>query len=58
MMYSRLTIARDLLKDDGVIFMSIDDNEVHNLKKIADEVFGEENFVVALIWNKQHSQQQ
>jgi len=57
-MYSRLTIARDLLKDDGVIFMSIDDNEVHNLKKIADEVFGEENFVVALIWNKQHSQQQ
>jgi adenine-specific DNA-methyltransferase len=39
MMYERLTVARDLLKDDGVIFMSIDDNEVHNLRKIADEVF-------------------
>lgn len=52
MMYSRLTIARDLLKDDGVIFMSIDDNEVHNLRKIADEVFGEEN-VEVLIWNKE-----
>lgn len=49
MMYERLLIARDLLKDDGVIFMSIDDNEVHNLRKIADEVFGEENFVNAFI---------
>jgi len=45
MMYERLLIARDLLKDDGVIFISIDDNEVHNLRKIADEIFGEENFV-------------
>ncbi|MCG8235855.1 site-specific DNA-methyltransferase [Tenacibaculum finnmarkense] len=45
MMYERLLVARDLLTDDGVIFMSIDDNEVHNLRKIADEVFGEENFV-------------
>lgn len=45
MMYPRLKLARNLLKDDGVIFMSIDDNEVHNLRKIADEVFGEENFV-------------
>ncbi|MBS8121992.1 DNA methyltransferase [Candidatus Vampirococcus lugosii] len=43
MMYERLVVARDLLKDDGVIFMSIDDNEVHNLRKIADEIFGEEN---------------
>jgi len=45
MMYERLVVARDLLTDDGVIFMSIDDNEVHNLRKIADEVFGEENFI-------------
>jgi adenine-specific DNA-methyltransferase len=44
MMYERLSVARDLLTDDGVIFMSIDDNEVHNLRKIGDEVFGEENF--------------
>ena len=45
MMYERLLVARDLLTDDGVIFMSIDDNEVHNLRKISDEIFGEENFV-------------
>ena len=45
MMYERLVVARDLLKDDGVIFISIDDNEVHNLRKTCDEVFGEENFV-------------
>jgi adenine-specific DNA-methyltransferase len=45
MMYERLVVARDLLKDDGVIFISIDDNEVHNLRKICDEVFGEENFI-------------
>lgn len=49
MMFSRLTIARDLLRDDGVIFMSIDDNEVYNLRKIADEIFGEENFKGAII---------
>lgn len=58
MMYERLIIARDLLRDDGVIFISIDDNEVHNLRKVCDEVFGESNFVAQLIWNKQHSQQQ
>lgn len=58
MMYSRLTIARDLLTDDWVIFMSIDDNEVTNLKKICDEVFGEENFIEIFIvrsnprWNQ------
>lgn len=51
MMYERLLVARDLLTDDGVIFMSIDDNEVHNLRKIADEVFGEENFVAEFIVN-------
>ena len=49
MMYERLIVARDLLKDDWVIFMSIDDNEVHNLRKIADEVFGEENFTAQII---------
>lgn len=48
MMYERLLIARDLLKDDGVIFISIDDNEVHNLRKICDEVFGEDNFISLL----------
>lgn len=45
MMYPRLKLARNLLKDDGVIFISIDDNEVHNLRKVCDEVFGEENFI-------------
>lgn len=45
MMYPRLRLARNLLTDDGVIFISIDDNEVHNLRKICDEVFGEDNFV-------------
>ncbi len=52
MMYERLIVARDLLREDGVIFISIDDNEVHNLRKICDEVFGEENFVTDLIWEK------
>ena len=52
MMYERLVVARDLLKDDGVIFISIDDNEVHNLRKICDEVFGEENFVTTYCWEK------
>ena len=51
MMYERLLIARDLLKEDGVIFISIDDNEVHNLRKICEEVFGEENLVADLIWS-------
>ncbi len=45
MMYPRLYIARNLLKDDGVIFVSIDDNEVHNLRMIMNEIFGEENFI-------------
>ena len=47
MMYPRLRLAANLLKDDGVIFISIDDNEVFNLKKVCDEVFGEENFLAA-----------
>ncbi|PIV97592.1 MAG: site-specific DNA-methyltransferase, partial [Flavobacteriaceae bacterium CG17_big_fil_post_rev_8_21_14_2_50_31_13] len=50
MMYSRLLIARQLLKEDGVIFISIDDNEVHHLRKLCDEVFGEENFGGQLVW--------
>jgi len=49
MMYERLLLARDLLKDDGVIFISIDDNEVHNLRKICDEVLGDKNFVAQII---------
>lgn len=52
MMYSRLLIARQLLRDDGVIFISIDDNEVHHLRKLCDEVFGEENFISQIIWKK------
>ena len=50
MMYSRLLIARQLLKEDGVIFISIDDNEVHHLRKLCDEVFGEENFGGQIVW--------
>lgn len=55
MMYPRLKLARDLLSDDGVIFISIDDNEVENLKKICDEVFGEGNFIAQLIWERAYS---
>lgn len=51
MMYPRLKLARNLLSEDGVIFISIDDNEQANLKKLCDEVFGEDNFVAQLIWN-------
>lgn len=50
MIYPRLKVAKDLLADDGVIFISIDDNEQANLKKICDEVFGETNFVSCMIW--------
>lgn len=50
MMYPRLKLARNLLTDDGVIFISIDDNEVHNLRKMCDEIFGEGNFVGNIIW--------
>jgi adenine-specific DNA-methyltransferase len=50
MMYPRLFLARNLLKDDGVIFVSIDDNEVHNLRLLMNEVFGEENFVGQIVW--------
>jgi len=52
MMYPRLKLARNLLKDDGVIFISIDDNEASNIRKLCDEIFGEENFVTQLVWEK------
>lgn len=52
MMYPRLRLAANLLCDDGVIFISIDDNEVTNLRKLCDEVFGEENFVADFLWKK------
>ena len=55
MMYPRLRLAANLLRDDGVIFISIDDNEVHNLRKLCDEVFGEENFVSELVWERAYS---
>ena len=55
MIYSRLLVARNLLSDDGVIFISIDDNEQENLKKICDEVFGSKNFVAQLIWQRAFS---
>lgn len=52
MMYPRLRLAANLLRDDGVIFISIDDNEMDNLKKICNEVFGEENFLGMILWKK------
>lgn len=55
MMYPRLRLAANLLRDDGVIFISIDDNEVTNLRKVCDEVFGEENFVAQVAWQKRTS---
>ncbi len=57
MMYPRLKLARNLLKDDGVIFISIDDNEVANLRKLCDEIFGEDNFINNVIWEKKYSPQ-
>lgn len=56
-MYPRLYIARELLKDDGVIFISIDDNEAAQLKLLCDEVFGEGNFVAQLPWRKEQLNQ-
>lgn len=57
MMYPRLRLARNLLKDNGVIFVSIDDNEVHHLRNIMDEVFGPENLVVQIPWQSRQSVQ-
>ena len=55
MIYSRLLLARNLLSDDGVIFISIDDNEQENLKKIVDEVFGPSNFIAQVVWERSFS---
>jgi adenine-specific DNA-methyltransferase len=55
MMYPRLFLARNLLREDGVIFVSIDDHEVHNLRMLMDEVFGEENFVGDFVWKRRAS---
>lgn len=56
MMYPRLFLARNLLREDGVIFVSIDDNEVHNLRLLMNEVFGEENFEGQIHWRRRHNQ--
>ncbi|WP_261523994.1 site-specific DNA-methyltransferase [Burkholderia multivorans] len=55
MMYPRLKLARNLLRDDGALFMTIDDTEVSNLRKMADEIFGEENFVANVVWQKKYA---
>jgi adenine-specific DNA-methyltransferase len=55
MIYPRLKLARSLLSEDGVIFISIDDGEVANLRKIADQVFGEANFVANVVWQKKYT---
>lgn len=55
MLYPRLRLARNLLSNDGVIFISIDDNEVENLKKICGEVFGEDNFIAQIVWEKRYT---
>jgi len=55
MLYPRLFLAKNLLTDDGVIFVHIDDNEVHNLRLMMNEIFGEENFIATIIWEKVHT---
>ena len=55
MIYPRLKLARNLLRDDGVIFISIDDGEVGNLRKLADQIFGEGNFIANVIWQKKYT---
>ena len=55
MMFPRLTLLRDLMRDDGAIFVSIDDNEIHRLRCLMDDVFGEDNFVATIIWHKMDS---
>lgn len=54
MMYPRLRLARNLLSEEGVVFICIDDNEAHSLKKMCDEIFGEDNFIADLIWEKRY----
>jgi adenine-specific DNA-methyltransferase len=55
MMYPRLFLAKNLLRDDGVIFISIDDHEVHNLRLLMNEIFGEENFIANVVWEKKYT---
>ncbi len=57
MLFSRLKSARNLMRDDGVIFISIDDNEQANLKRMCDEIFGEDNFISPIVWEKRYSPQ-
>ena len=57
MLYPRIRIAKDLLRDDGIIFISIDDNELNNLLKICDEIFGAENFVTTFVWEKRKTRE-
>jgi adenine-specific DNA-methyltransferase len=57
MIYTRLRLARNILREDGVIFISIDDNEQANLKRMCDEVFGDQNFVSTVVWEKRYSPQ-
>ena len=54
MIYPRLKLARNLLQEDGVIFVSIDENEVANLRKVYDEIFGDENFVGTISWKSKY----
>ncbi|QWD20226.1 site-specific DNA-methyltransferase [Polynucleobacter paneuropaeus] len=55
MIYPRIRLAKNILADDGLIFISIDDGEVHNLRKICDEIFGEQNFIANIVWQKKTS---
>ena len=55
MMYPRLVLARNLLRDDGACFISIDDHEIENLKKLCNETFGEGNFVAQIVWQKKYA---
>lgn len=55
MIYPRLKVARDLLSDDGVIYISMDDNEIDNLRKVCSEVFGSQNFVACIVWQKKYA---
>ena len=55
MMYPRLFLAKNLLREDGVIFIHIDDNEMHNLRLLMNEIFGEENFVAQIVWQKKYA---
>jgi len=55
MMYPRLFLSRNLLRNDGIIFITIDDNEIHNLKRMMDDIYGEDNFIGTIIWNSTKS---